>query len=340
MKKSHPISDLLYRTGALRLLDGAWGSHRLTVLAYHRINNVNAPDFVGLKANVSASPEQFAQQMDYVARTFNVIDLAVLRDHVVDGKPLPSRPLLITFDDGYLDNYEYAYPVLKARGLPAVIFLVTRMIGSDGWPWWDQVVYCFEHTNCTQAVLPVLGETRLTTPDERRVAANALSRHLKIMRDEDKYAVMHDLPELLGVEIPAQRLFFDWDQARELAANGIACQSHTTSHPILTRIPESDLRCQLTDSRVKLEAELGRPVYAFAYPNGLPSDYNQVALDMLREAHYSLAFTLTPGPMRARSIRRSPLLIPRIFLSYRDGFSTFVMKVMGLPAVYEMLHLP
>src|SRR5512138_490244 len=108
MKKSHPLSDRLYRAGTPRLLDWAWGSHRLTVLAYHRINNVNAPDFVGLKANVSASPEQFAQQMDYVARTFNVIDLAVLRDHVVDGKPLPSRPLLITFDDGYLDNYEFA----------------------------------------------------------------------------------------------------------------------------------------------------------------------------------------------------------------------------------------
>jgi len=338
MKKSPPLSNLLYQMGAARLLDWAWGSNRLTVLAYHRINNVNDPDFVGLSANVSASPEQFAQQMDYVARTFNVIDLAVLRDYVLNGKPLPPRPLLITFDDGYLDNYEYAYPVLKARGLPAVIFLITRMIGLDSWPWWDQVAYSFDRTTCTEALLPALGETRLTTPDERRAAVKTLSRQLKIMSDEDRHAIMQQLPALLGVEIPTKRLFFDWDQAREMTANGIACQSHTTSHPILTRIPESDLICQLADSRVKLEAELGRPVYAFAYPNGTPSDYNQAVLDLLRKAEYSLAFTLTPGPRRSRHIRREPLLIPRVYLSHRDSFSTFVMKVIGLPVLAERLH--
>lgn len=337
-RKSHPFSNLLYQIGGARVLDWAWRSDRLTVLAHHRINDINAPDFMGLKANVSASPEQFAQQIEYVARHFNVIDLATLRDHVIDGKPLPPRPLLITFDDGYLDNYENAYPILKAHGLPAVIFLVTRMVGSDIWPWWDEVVYCFEHTTCTQAVLPVLGETRLTTPDERNAAANALSRRLKLMSDEEKYVIMQDLPELLGVELPASRLFMDWDQARELVANGIACQSHTTSHPILTRVPESDLRCQFADSRVKLEAELGKHIYAFAYPNGMPTDFDETSLRMLREANYEIAFTLIPGPMKARDIRRSPLLIPRIYLSHHDSFPIFIMKIMGLPSISYWVH--
>ncbi len=321
------------------MLDWAWGPNRLTVLAYHRVNYIDTPDCLGLRYTVSASPEEFAQQMEYVVQHFNVIDIAALQHYVVDEVPLPPRPLLITFDDGYLDNYEHAYPILKKHGLPAVIFLITQFIGSENWPWWDEIAYCFAHTKCTHTDLPLLGELSLASSQERDAMLVVLLERLKAIPDAEKQAVLRIIHERLDVERPTQRLFVDWDQARELVAHGIDCQSHTASHPILTRVPKADLSYQLVDARVQLEAELGTPIYAFAYPNGGPLDYNETVLEALREADYTLAFTLTRGPIPACQIRKRPLLIPRVNISFLDNFPTFAMKATGLGGIANRLRL-
>src|SRR5262249_33831995 len=140
--------------------------------------------------NVSASPAMFARQVAYVAKHFNVIDLAALREFIQLGRPLPSRPLLITFDDGYLDNYSNAYPVLRQYGLPAVIFLVTDWIGTPTIPWWDECAYLFQHTTTTHAVLPLIGERSLAVPDQRIAARDALMRALKQVPESQKQAAM------------------------------------------------------------------------------------------------------------------------------------------------------
>jgi len=130
MGKRQRLTQVMLKTGCWRLLDLFWGPQRLTVLGYHRICDPAAPGFSGLVSNVSATPAMFARQMDYVKQRFNVIRLDALRACVVDGAALPSRPLLITFDDGYLDNYTHAFPILRERGLAAVLCVVSRWLGS------------------------------------------------------------------------------------------------------------------------------------------------------------------------------------------------------------------
>ena len=88
------------------MLDQYWGKNRLTVLNYHRIADVNAPDFVGFAPNVSTDAQGFERQMQYVTSHFNVIALDDLVAYILHGTALPDKPLLITFDDGYLDNYQ------------------------------------------------------------------------------------------------------------------------------------------------------------------------------------------------------------------------------------------
>lgn len=85
MRKRHILSQALRATGALTLLDHLyWGSERLTVLAHHRITDPDADDFVGLRSNVSATPQQFAQQLAYIQQHFNVISLDQLRTFVYE----------------------------------------------------------------------------------------------------------------------------------------------------------------------------------------------------------------------------------------------------------------
>lgn len=336
MSRTSQLSAILYKAQAQRLLDAYWGADRITVLAYHRILDWDSPDFDGYRPNVSASLEMFDRQMTYVARHFNVIDLARLEAFVSEGIRLPKRPLLITFDDGYLDNYTYAYPILRHHQLPGVIFLITEKMTNPTPPWWDVCGYAFKHTKRTQATLPVTGEADLSELKLKDTARETFMTAIKKLPEDQKQAAMKDLSAALDVPEPKfdQPLFVSWDQVRELVQNGIACQPHTVSHPIMTRIDLAEQKRQLAESRAAVEKETNQRVIAFAYPNGTPGDYDAATQQALRETGYRMAFTLTPGPMRPADARANPLEIRRVFLSYKDTFEVAVFKMLGGPALF------
>jgi peptidoglycan/xylan/chitin deacetylase (PgdA/CDA1 family) len=319
--------------GVDRALDRRLGPDRLTVLCYHRVNDVAAPGFSYDPEPVSATPADFARQMDYVAARFNVIDLAMLEGYVYDGRPLPPRPALITFDDGYRDNYTHAYPILRERGLPAVIFVAVGHVDTPHLPWWDRLAYLMRRARPEEGAavdLPMLGRRPLATAAQRREAHTLFLRWLKAAPEGEKLAALAALEAALQVTPPADPdLFLTWDQVRELVDHGIACQSHTVHHPILTRV-------SLEEARRRLEEETGRPVTALAYPNGLPGDYSAAVQRVLRETGYRLAFTLAPGPTPAEEARRRPLEIARVFVRHEDGMAAYALRVMG----WDLLATP
>jgi peptidoglycan/xylan/chitin deacetylase (PgdA/CDA1 family) len=333
LKKSQLVAAALRKGGTAQLLNLYWGQNRLTVLAYHRIFDWTAPDFDYYIPNVSATPEMFNRQMDYVEQHFNVISLDQLLAFIQHGEPLPSWPCLITFDDGYIDNYDNAYPILQKHGFPAVIFLMTDGMNNPVRPWWDVCAYYFHHTRKQRLNLPLVGEFILRKPQDRIIAREALMRELKALPDVERRAILAQLPDLLEVPLPNDpRLFVTWDQVRELVANGVACQPHTMTHPIMSRISPDEQRQQLVGSKEIIEAETGQKAVVFAYPNGTQADYTQDTMNILRELGYVAAFTLEDGPMRSRDVQANPLEIKRVFLGSKDTFDIFVLKLMGLPA--------
>src|SRR5262249_9333665 len=152
---------------AVRLADTLWGPDRLTVLAYHRIADAFAPDFKYYRHSASATPELFREQMAFVAKHFNVIDLTTLREYILHDCRLPSRPLLITFDGGYTHNSPDAFPFRRCLALPAVIFLITSQMDDPALPWWDLCAYFFLRTARERAQIPFMGEQDLSTPRQR-----------------------------------------------------------------------------------------------------------------------------------------------------------------------------
>ncbi len=332
MRKSHLLASALVKSGALRLADAFWGPTRLTILVYHRITDVNAPNFRYFRPNVGASPALFKRQMAFVAEHFNVIDLETLQKFVLHGVPLPPRPLLITFDDGYLDNYTTAYPILRDYGFPAVIFLITGHMDNPGLPWWEQCAYYFDATARKHAQLPFIGECDLSTPAQRLVARHLFMETIKRVPEIYKQRAIDELQTILDVSPPPadSPLFVSWEQVRELVANGVACQPHTVTHPILSQIDDVEIFRQFQESRSRIEAETGQAADVFAYPNGLHGDYTACALQALRQAGFSMAFTHNPGPMRPGDARRHPFEILRVPIYYPDTFEMFVTKVMGV----------
>ena len=310
-----------------------WGRDSLTVLAYHRITDPQQPGFDTFAPNVSATPADFAAQMDYVAQHFNVVSMEEVVDWLQNGRFLPPHPLLITFDDGYRDNLTEAFPILQQRQLPATIFLATNHVGSSSPFFWDLVAYSFHHTQQTSAALPLLGLQSWADDSSRNAVMLTLLRQLKRLPDQDKWTAVRQIPAALGVTVPDHAfagLHLTWDDVGQLQANGISMGAHTHTHPILTSCTDEQAQHEIKLSKQLIEEKTGQPVLSFAYPNGQSYDYTPEHAAFVAAAGIPMAFTLRPAPSRPAELRRDPHTIRRILIDHRDTLPRFAAKVMGL----------
>jgi peptidoglycan/xylan/chitin deacetylase (PgdA/CDA1 family) len=307
-----------------------WGYDRLTVLAYHRIAELTVAE-ASAPGVASATPQEFARQMDYVRQWYTPIDLDRLLEFVTEGRRLPPRPLLITFDDGYRDNYEIALPILEERRLPAVLFVTTGLVGTGRMAWWDRLWHSVRTTRLSQAALPEIGRVRLDGPQMRECVWRLASSALKKRSFRVREPLLEEIEAALGVEGPLRERpdFISWSEAREMASHGFAIQPHTVDHPVLASETPDDARAQIHASIATVAEQTGRPVTAFAFPNGRPSDYRQSEIAALKEADIRLSFTMKHGPVRAQDAWRAPLEIPRVALELKDGDRGFALKIAG-----------
>lgn len=313
-----------------RAADALWGRDRLSVLAYHRVLPDGAvgtfdPDLV------SATPRGFAAQMDYVSRNFSVVSVWDVAAHVTDGVPLPPRPALITFDDGYADNVEHALPVLREYGLPSVVFLATDFIGSTHVPWWDRLADMFARATPGTYELPLAGPLTLDGVDANRAARTRMLAELKGVATDLIDPTLTLVQDALGVgDAPPERpLFMTWDQVDAARDAGMDFQPHTASHPILTRVDPERVRAEVRDSCARVAEHTGRPCVAMAYPNG---SYDDDVVEALREAGLVLGFTMELGPARGDALAGRAMVLPRVPISRRDDMRRFRLHLQGTTA--------
>ncbi len=321
------------RIGMLRLIGAAWGTGRLTALSYHRVTPYPDPSFDVFPGTVSATPEVFAAQLDLLVKRHNVVSMDQVIAWLEGTAELPDRPAVITFDDGYTDNYTHALPILQERGLPATVFLTTGLIGTGEGAWWDRIAHAFAHTTATSADLPLLGSVSWRSPSERDDVRDLLITELKTLDEADKLVAMDRVFDRLDAwpEPGAfDGLYLTWDQVREMEAAGFTAAAHTVTHPILTRLPPDGARDEIMASVAKVSEEIGRPVRAFAYPNGMPGDHDETVAQLLADAGVVAAFTLAPGPAKAAEAVARPLEIPRIYIDRRHGVTGFAACLEGV----------
>ncbi len=339
--KRTQLLNLFYRLRIFDILHRIRNRRKLTVLAYHRINNPYAPNFDTFTPNVSANPAQFTAQMAYLARRYSVVSIDDVTAWLRGEQSLPDYPALITFDDGYFDNFKYAMPILKKFGFPAIVFLATDYIGKSKPFFWDFAAYCFFHTDKTSATFPLAGELHWHNAESRTLTLVNWLNQLKTISDTEKWAHIHNLPNLLNVAVPDDAFagtMMTWTQVKEMIANNVAMGAHTMSHPVLTRVSSKQARAEIIGSKACIEAEAGVSVTAFAYPNGLAADFTAGIQRDLASTKIEVAFTLLPGPASFAEIQENTFAIRRIFLSHKDSFPRFVAKLTGLPRMIGLPH--
>lgn len=319
------LIDLAHTTGLIRAGRGLWAKS-LTVINYHRIDDPYRNDFDSFQPNVSATPEDFDRQMDYLAQWFHMISTKDLVGWLDGHNELPRHAALITFDDGYLDNYTVAYPILRAHRFPALIFLTTEHIGTDAPFYWDLAAYCFQHTKNDRIAFPN-GKTECwSNPHERDEVGKHWIESLKSLPHAERLEYVQQLPLILEVSVPEgffKKLMMSWDQVKEMQEGGIEFGAHTMTHPILTRISLDQVRMEVGGSKARIERELGEPCLSFAYPNGQASDVDDQIEKIVADTGIRAAFTLLNGPCSLDEVKRDPYAIRRIFISYKHSLSEY-----------------
>jgi len=289
----------LYYSGCL-----AWARRQVVAsggiigLTFHRVLTEEERVVSYSPAGMVVGIETFAALVDYVARECVAIDLQDLGASAQEknGKPRVA----ITFDDGWLDNFVHAAPILRRANLHCAIFLSSETMGKT-LPFWPERLTVFRKAaedsgRLAKFVEIVNGalETPLTQLESR--SSPAIIERIKPLPREQREKLLQELDAVVDLsELPAgsnSDATMSWQEARQLAAAGVRFGSHTVHHEILTYIPEEDARQEILESARAIEAQLGRPCKLFAYPNG---DWSPALRDLVANAGYEFAFAIQPG---------------------------------------------
>ena len=274
------------------------------ILLYHRVSPSHADWCIK-----PLSPRSFERQMEYFRQYYKILSLDTLVQHIKQREPLPEKAVVITFDDGYKDNYLYAYPILMKYGIPATIFLTTGHIGSSKLFWFDEVKYIVQVTHISQLELDELGSYSLRTGVDRLQNGLTISRGLRKLPEDRKNELINKLLNICQVDIPdnsGEGLFLSWDEVREMHESGISFGAHTVNHPVLTNLPVEQARWEIVQSKKHIEEKLGEKVTAFAYPFG---PFNAEIAKLVKESGFTSAVTTESGLVNSQA---NPYELPRI----------------------------
>lgn len=293
----------------------------VAILMYHRVcpkeDNWSVPPL---------SPESFEKQMEYCCRNYEILPLEKVARCMQQRKPLPEKAVVFTLDDGYKDNYTYAYPILKKYCIPATIFLTTGHIGTGNLFWFDKVRYILWNVLPRTLTLDELGTCVVKTATDRTRAALTIIKALKRLPDEEKNLVIEKLFNISEVSIPSglgNKLILSWDEIREMNSNGIVFGAHSVNHPVLTNLPLEQAKWEIIESKKAIEERLGQPVTAFSYPIG---DVNPELIEYVKESGFTCA--VTNGTSKLITLKDNPYQLSRI--SPGEDFGTFKVILSGL----------
>ena len=264
---------------------------RLSILIFHRVHL--RPDSMFPH---EPNARSFDQRMRFVARSFNVLTLGQAVSHLA-ADTLPSRALVITFDDGYADNAEVALPILRRHGLSATFFVASGFL-DGGRMWNDSLIECLRTTTKSTLDLEAfgLGRLPLTEASDRRAAIEQLLpriKYLQLAQREEAIARLQAITEVS--HLPAD-LMMRADQVRELHFAGMEIGAHTVRHPILASLTPGESEIEIGESKRSLEAMLDAPVEVFAYPNGKPGrDYTAEHARLVERLGFRGAVTTAKG---------------------------------------------
>lgn len=280
------------------------------VLLYHRIAN----DPIDAQL-LTVSPENFEAHLKELSGNYRVVPLHQLLEEIRQEK-FHTGTISLTFDDGYLDNFTNAVPLLEKYGLHATIFITSGMVGSDEEFWWDQLERIFltgeplpESLNITTS--EGIKEWNLTKAEWRLKALDELGNILRGKPYKKINQFINNLFEQTGITKEARHTHrvVNVEQLKELSLSpSIEIDSHAVTHTRLSILSMEEQRLEIKESKRYLESIVQKPVRLFSYPFGTTADFTTDTERMVKEEGYEAGIANVQGyvtkPVNRYSISR------------------------------------
>ena len=278
-----------------RLINNKFG-RRLTILAYHRVTRKKVEDIQSSLPTLFVTEESFTRQLEFIRKHYTIMTFSDVQSYIRNGG-LPRNSLIITFDDGYEDNYTNAYPLMTAMNIRSAMFLASNKIGqTDGSSyWWDRAYYYFQnhkwyiegaHPGFDTEVQGLLQEfkdnpskffSRLDKKDTR-----ALEQLLNAI--QSAYKIQHGILE-------DENKVLDWEQVRRMK-NEVEFGSHTCNHYNLVALEDNLIQDELALSAAEIKSGAGCGTEIFSYPGG---NFDERVKKAVADAGYDFAVTTQTG---------------------------------------------
>ena len=262
------------------------------ILNYHRIGPVTDEWMI-----TPLHQKIFEKQMKYLSENYEIISLNNLNEMIIKGS-IPKKAVVITFDDGYKDNYKFAFPILKKYNIPATMFLTTGPIEQKEMFWWDKINYVLSHTDVKSIDLNDIGTYQLISDEDKIKSGFNIVEKLKTIKNDKKESIIKNLIDITHVNIPdklGNQHVLSWNEIKKMDKNGIDFGAHTVNHPILTKVTLDEAKWEIVNSKNIIEEVLERKINSFAYPNGQNDDFNKRILSLVKNSGFNCSVSFLPG---------------------------------------------
>lgn len=250
------------------------------ILMYHRLADS--------KIIPGISSANFEAHLQHLIKYYQVVPV----EEIIAGdnnKAENANKVALTFDDGYVDFYEKAWPLLRKYNVPATVYITTEFVEQKQWMWPDKVRVMLNATSLTKVNIPHVGTLQLSEENFEK-NWHCISDHCLTLQESERDSFLQDLIVLLDVTISdfpiSDFSALTWQQLHEMEKEGLDIGSHTVTHPILTRIDDKQLKNELLESKRVIESHIATEIHGICYPNGMPNDVSDSVTKVAKECGY------------------------------------------------------
>jgi peptidoglycan/xylan/chitin deacetylase (PgdA/CDA1 family) len=297
---------------------------KIRVFLFHRVSPVRDPLWNPI------TPESFEKIIKYLKKNYEPVPLE--KTLTSQFQPSGKKPLCaITFDDGYKDFIDYAFPILAKYNMPSSMYVVTDCVNQNIPPWTYIINHLFINTSKLSINLdlsmypPSLQQREWLNKEERILYAKKLSPYLKkIDYNEKKLLYQQIKNDFNDVDVP-EGLMMSWDDIKEIHSNGCEIGSHSCSHPLLAnKTCIDEIRNELSESGKQIQEKIGKFPITISYPFG---NYNDQVIRISKEEGYQMGVAVKSCTYNTQN--HNIFEIPRIEL-YDEPYYKSWMRINGL----------
>tara|TARA_B100001057_G_C22799276_1_gene930869 strand:+ start:500 stop:1423 length:924 start_codon:yes stop_codon:yes gene_type:complete len=271
------------------------------ILLYHGVSEYN--NFHGIEnfSKKHISRNMFLKQMRFLKKNCNVISINDLENYKKEKK-IKKNTVIISFDDGFENNFKVAAPILEKLNLPCIFYISTGMIGKNEMFWVDKIEDIINRTKKKYINFCLRNHVRfpLNTRLEKIYAVKIIKKYCKSISATQKNKLIKDLSVVSKIN-PSNKYsknykVMDWKQIKKLAENNLfEIGGHSFNHDILTKLPISDMKKNIKKSITLLEKKLSKKIKHYSYPEGQSSDYDENVKRYLKSLGIQICPTAIDG---------------------------------------------